>query len=369
MLASSDLEVAEEATSSPRPWISVVIATYNSAALLPAVIESVRSQEAPLNSASSIEILVVDGGSDDDTLALATTLGARTLDNPFGDPIHAKHIGLLAASSRCVCFLDHDEILVSRSSLVRKATLIGREDRVRIVASSGYQLASDPSASNAYASEFGDPLSLFVYRTPNASDRRAKTFRRRLGARPFPGGWMGRELRRPGLLLEIAATGAVIDRDFFLSAFPELADDPSLVPHLFYLLIGRADSGVAAILEEDPIIHHTASSWQQVRTKVAWRIRNGTNPASTLGRSGLRGRGSNDHKIPTWLFAPYALLVIPAALDAAYLAMSRRRVGYLMHLPLSLYVAITGLGALARSRLTGATGRRFRYDGTPLDDE
>ena len=350
-----------------RPWVSIVIASYNSARLLPETLKAVDAQVPPRGAQGPVEVLVIDGGSNDGTIEIAEQFGARTIENPLGDPIHAKHIGFLSASSRCVCFLDHDEILLSASSLARKVDLIHGDHGIRVVASSGYEIQEDPSACNAYASEFGDPLSLFMYRTPNVSDRRPATFRRRLRAAQIDDAWVGSELRRPGLLLEVAAGGTVVDADFFLSRFPAIHDDPSLVPHLFYLLLEKGGGG-GAILENDPILHRTASSWTQVFTKVAWRIQNGIASTSTLGRSGLSGRPADKH-IPLALFLPYTLLIFPAAVDAVYLAVSRRRFGYLMHFPLSLYVTLSGAYAFLKAKLSGGRHQRSRYDGTPLNGD
>lgn len=365
MIRSAD---GEQQRPLERPWVSIVIASYNSARLLPETLKAVDAQVPPRGAQGPVEVLVIDGGSNDGTIEIAEQFGARTIENPFGDPIHAKHIGFLAASSRCVCFLDHDEILLSPWSLARKVDLIHGDHGVRVVASSGYEIQEDPSACNAYASEFGDPLSLFMYRTPNVSDRRPATFRRRLRAAQIDDAWVGSELRRPGLLLEVAAGGTVVDADFFLSRFPAIHDDPSLVPHLFYLLLEKGGGGGGAILENDPILHRTASSWNQVFTKVAWRIQNGIASTSTLGRSGLSGRPADKH-IPQALFLPYTLLIFPAAVDAVYLAVSRRRFGYLMHFPLSLYVTLGGAYALLKAKLSGGRHQRSRYDGTPLNGD
>lgn len=49
--------------SRPRPLVSIICATFNAGTLLQACVDSIRSQEAGIS-----ELLVIDGGSTDDTL-------------------------------------------------------------------------------------------------------------------------------------------------------------------------------------------------------------------------------------------------------------------------------------------------------------
>lgn len=72
-----DLTVWEQAkTRRPRPRVSVVIPALNEAANLPAAIASAQ--------ADHIEVIVADGGSTDDTVAIARRCGARVVESPPG---------------------------------------------------------------------------------------------------------------------------------------------------------------------------------------------------------------------------------------------------------------------------------------------
>ncbi|MGF6884594.1 N-acetylglucosaminyl-diphospho-decaprenol L-rhamnosyltransferase [Nocardia sp. GAS34] len=67
--------------------IDVVLVTFNSAALLPAAVESVRAQTV----ADQVRILVIDNASTDDTLAVARALGIEPIVNRntgFGDAVN-----------------------------------------------------------------------------------------------------------------------------------------------------------------------------------------------------------------------------------------------------------------------------------------
>ncbi|HYL26911.1 MAG TPA: glycosyltransferase, partial [Candidatus Nitrosotalea sp.] len=58
---------------------SLMLPVFNEAARLPAILESIRRQRYP---ADFVELLVADGGSTDETAAIARAFGARVYDNP-----------------------------------------------------------------------------------------------------------------------------------------------------------------------------------------------------------------------------------------------------------------------------------------------
>lgn len=59
------------------PSISVIIPTYNSEKVLKSCLESIKGQDYPKE---RIEVIVVDGGSQDTTTKIAQSFGARVLN-------------------------------------------------------------------------------------------------------------------------------------------------------------------------------------------------------------------------------------------------------------------------------------------------
>jgi glycosyltransferase involved in cell wall biosynthesis len=88
------------------PKISVIIPTYNRAALLAAAVESVRQQGC-----SPVEIIIVDDGSSDDTARLVRSLGAnlRYVYQTNQGPAAARNRGLALAEGDFLAFLDTDD--------------------------------------------------------------------------------------------------------------------------------------------------------------------------------------------------------------------------------------------------------------------
>ena len=74
------------------------------------MLESLATQEYP----GELEVIVIDGGSRDRTREIAERFGARVLDNPHRREEPARTIGIDAAESDLVCFIDADNELPHR---------------------------------------------------------------------------------------------------------------------------------------------------------------------------------------------------------------------------------------------------------------
>jgi glycosyltransferase involved in cell wall biosynthesis len=96
------------ATGPGLPSLSVIIPTFNCAALLPDALASVDAQEWP-----GIQVIVVDDGSNDGTAALLGPMAERgellLLRQSNGGPSAARNTGLQAATGEYVAFLDADD--------------------------------------------------------------------------------------------------------------------------------------------------------------------------------------------------------------------------------------------------------------------
>ncbi len=80
--------------------ISIIIPTLNEATNITSAISSAQSS-------TNVEIIVVDGGSDDDTVAIAKSLGATVVSSPPGRALQ-MNTGVTIASGDILLFLHAD---------------------------------------------------------------------------------------------------------------------------------------------------------------------------------------------------------------------------------------------------------------------
>src|SRR5947199_6506358 len=100
--------------------VSVIIPTYNRAALVDQAIDSVLSQtRAPT------QIIVVDDGSTDQTAQLLDTYGSAitVITQRNAGPAAARNTGLRAATGDLVALLDSDDKLTP-NSIERRAQVL-----------------------------------------------------------------------------------------------------------------------------------------------------------------------------------------------------------------------------------------------------
>ena len=92
------------------PFVSVVIPMRNEAGHIRRCIESVLAQDYPLD---RLEVVVVDGASDDDSVAVVQACGprVRVLHNPRGIVPTAMNIGIRAARGAVIARVDAHTVL------------------------------------------------------------------------------------------------------------------------------------------------------------------------------------------------------------------------------------------------------------------
>lgn len=103
--------------------VSVVVPTFNRAALLDQALRSLEQQTTPPG-----EIIVVDDGSTDATQELLAGRGVTVVRNPGGGwgPAQARNAGFARVSTEYVAFVDSDDLLPPRA-LERLRALLGAE--------------------------------------------------------------------------------------------------------------------------------------------------------------------------------------------------------------------------------------------------
>lgn len=316
--------------------ISIVIASYNSAKTIGKTLESIKGQKYPED---KIEILIVDGGSTDITLKIAKKYNCRIILNPKIELIYAKHLGYLNGKGKYLMFLDSDEILENPNSLYIKYSAFKKYKNIKSVMLSGYKTATDSFPLNNYINEFGDPFSFFVYKESKDHKFLIKEWSNKYIVVDEDKKCIVFNFYKisPLPLIDLFAGGCMIDLNFCKSTFPELKDNPNLIPLLFYLL--NSKKTFIAVTKEDNTIHYPAISLRDYLKKISSRVRNNIF-CTLMGQGGFIGREkfqTSSFRLKKIFFIPYTLtLVLPLA-DSIYLAKSRNNTIYLTHLPLCLY--------------------------------
>lgn len=118
-----------------RPTVSVIIPCYNYASYLPQAVESVLAQTF-----RDLEILVVDDGSTDDSLAVARSLERRYADSGLrviaqansGQPAISRNNAILESRGRYILPLDADDMLAP-TCVARMVEVLESDPSVSIV--------------------------------------------------------------------------------------------------------------------------------------------------------------------------------------------------------------------------------------------
>jgi glycosyltransferase involved in cell wall biosynthesis len=132
----------------------VVIPAYNARAHIGACLDSVLAQSGPF----SLEVIVVDDGSADDTAgAVRQRAGVRCISQSNGGPAVARNTGVAAATGEYVAFLDADDRW-EPSKLAEQVALLDAHPEVgfcstatRVVDAAGNTVGDWPCAAGVEA--------------------------------------------------------------------------------------------------------------------------------------------------------------------------------------------------------------------------
>ena len=145
-----------------RPRVSFLVPTLNAAALLPQALASIRRQAYPQD---RVEIIVADGGSDDDTRALARSLfEARVVENPNRLAEFGVKEAMLASRADLVVIFAADNELVGDKWLDRIANRFEGDERLAAVYGRLVSGDEDPALNKYVELIQSDPLNWFLNR-------------------------------------------------------------------------------------------------------------------------------------------------------------------------------------------------------------
>jgi glycosyltransferase involved in cell wall biosynthesis len=328
------------------PLISVLVPTLNAAKTLDLALSAVRSQTIP---ASDVEIIVTDGGSTDDTAAIAKKYGAIVLPNPRVLPAYGMSIGLQNARGRYGVLLGADEVMLLASSFERKIAMMQREPRVHSIIATGLLVPPGYAKITDYVNRYGDPFSLFMYRVDGGDQWTSLRRKYRTIAEDSDSCVIAIDEGKP---LPLCDGGAHF---FRLEQLRQVADlsDSTVIVRLFDLL--AAKHRLIGVLRDDYIHHYSSASLRVARAKIKTRIL--ANVYQSTG--GISQHGSRDKAQPLgfrlkkYFYIPYSLSVVGPLVDAVSLSIRHKNPALMCHLPLAVETGVQILKHKAKEALGG----------------
>lgn len=132
-----------------QPLVSVIIPTYNAAGYIKACLESVFTQVG-LNSKFSIEVIIVDDGSTDNTSEILSQyddmVRYERIENS-GAPAKPRNLGVEISSGEYIAFLDADDIWFPHKLEVQVVAMESRPD-IALLSSNAQIIDSDGRNTN-----------------------------------------------------------------------------------------------------------------------------------------------------------------------------------------------------------------------------
>ncbi len=244
------------------PAVSIVIPTYNSGLVLERCLESIRLQDYPLERQ---EVIVVDGGSVDDTEAIAQSYGARIIFNPLQTGEAGKAAGVKEARNEIVALIDSDNVLPDRNWLRQ---MVHSFSDPEIVAAEPLEFTYRPGDGyiTRYCALMGmnDPLCFFLGNYDRYCTLSGRWSDLDLLTEDRPG--YVRLTVKPPHIPTIGANGFLVRREFLTQVGDYLFDVDILLD-----LVGQGKNTVAKV--KIGIVHIFCEDWPSFVRKQRRRVK------------------------------------------------------------------------------------------------
>ncbi len=334
-----------------RPFFSIIMATYNSERTIKYALESIQNQTIDKN---ELEIIVIDGGSTDQTKEIAQNYNAIIYDNPKRLPEYAKAIGTSNAHGHYVLRMDSDEELSFDNQLEERMIFLKSHPEIKIMMSNCCKRGRDDICGIAadYMNILGDPFSYFMYKTKKD---KCSTYRNNVIEENEKYA-IFRFDKDDVYPLNDSALGG-ISLDFIRTNYPNDYDSISFTCSAYDIVMD--DTGLCGCMKDDIILHNCSSSLKTYFSKLKFRVINNLFHKEESGYSLKEGRNDNLRK-RKYLFLLYAIIFPLPILDSFRLSIIYKNPTYLLHFIYLYYVCIE-VALLLSKKLLGKTIYNEKY--------
>lgn len=309
--------------------ISVIMPTLNSARTIEESLRSIRNQYFDQN---KVEILVIDGGSTDETIDIANRYDCSILKNERKLPEFAKQIGFENARGEWAIFLDSDEMITNMNSFSRRIKFLEGCPKVKNLVSTGLRCQPGETGINRYANYVGDPFSNFVYRF-NGYDR-MESMKAQYPAKEGKGGVVY-SFKRASHFPLYDALGNMFNLAVARELYEKNNKPENFVANIFINMV--EETGYAAMLYNDYIIHKPGMDAQVYQRKMIWRIKNNLFKTEGVGFASRTSKCKYLKK-RKFLYILYSLSILPIVYDAFKLSIKNKDLYFLSHIYWNGYV-------------------------------
>lgn len=148
-------------TATATPPITVILPVLNGEKLLPKCLGSLKAQRYPFK---QLKLIVVDDDSTDATVKVAKGFGAKVLRSGHRHIERSKAIGLKAATTELILFLDADNYLATPTWLPEAVDALQRDKGIVAAQSARFHYEPGDPAANRYCSLMGinDPMAYYL---------------------------------------------------------------------------------------------------------------------------------------------------------------------------------------------------------------
>lgn len=312
-----------------QPFFTIIMPTYNSERTIELALSSIRNQTIDQD---EIEILVIDGGSTDNTLRIAEKYGACILENPRRYPEYAKQIGFTNATGIYVIEQDSDEVYSNQEQLLRRKKFLEENKEVYCLIVDRLMPAKKCGISNSYINWFGDPFSYIVYGLKGSrikENRHALIYETELG---------NVYQYKEDDIIPIGDGGTTtINLKKAKELFGNFITSQEFAVSNFHLLVQK--TGYMGCIPDDNIVHYSQGGFRSYLRKLHFRVYTNLNCVEQSGYSS-RARSSKILTRRKLLFVVYVLTVAGPIIDSVRLSVLNKDARLLLHFLYVYYVVI-----------------------------